>query len=513
MEISKRVQHSLADKAASSMSIQARRHHPRVKLGEAAYINFGSGNRGVVLDVSEAGLRFKIPSPLDSADSVRFWLTFGHRTEGTADLVWTNESRTVGGLHFTAVPPEVAAQIEGWIRGWIDGPPQDAASLSKSPIVNTVDAVDTVDPRDTVNRVDTADTPVESFDANQPAPNGDEPPALSLAAGAILMAQEDEKEARKKSEELGEREAEHAAEHASEHASENKAGLSPASRSATSPATEYASPVTKGHSPRLSEDSPVSPDAPPRPAFPETKSSLSMFPAEKSPTGRYAYTRPRSSGARRAAAVALALLIALSAAAAFLSYRYPTETRTVMARVQDHVSRWLNLPHQQGVSNAEHAGIGESQPPFESAPPAPDVAAPAGPMQPPASQSRSVEDKEPSTGSAPDVSPEANHAAPSATPSDTSQARNNSDADVALAQTYLKEGSDPDQQQKAVQLLWLATEKGNVDAEIQLADLYTRGVAVQKSCVQARILLKAAVTANPAAARQKLDDLDKSGCS
>ena len=64
-----------------------------------------------------------------------------------------------------------------------------------------------------------------------------------------------------------------------------------------------------------------------------------------------------------------------------------------------------------------------------------------------------------------------------------------------------------------MQLLWLATEKGNVDAEIQLADLYARGESVPKSCVQARILLKVAASANPALAQPKLSELDQSGCS
>jgi hypothetical protein len=53
--------------------------------------------------------------------------------------------------------------------------------------------------------------------------------------------------------------------------------------------------------------------------------------------------------------------------------------------------------------------------------------------------------------------------------------------DVARAQSYLREGSSVDQKARAVQLLWRATEKGNVNAELELADLYTRGVGVQKN--------------------------------
>jgi TPR repeat protein len=77
----------------------------------------------------------------------------------------------------------------------------------------------------------------------------------------------------------------------------------------------------------------------------------------------------------------------------------------------------------------------------------------------------------------------------------------------------LSHSDNPDEKAKALQLLWLATEKGNVDAEMELADLYARGDGVARSCVQARILLKAASAVNAAAAQPKLDALDQSGCS
>src|ERR1700735_930424 len=90
---------------------------------------------------------------------------------------------------------------------------------------------------------------------------------------------------------------------------------------------------------------------------------------------------------------------------------------------------------------------------------------------------------------------------------------NDGSSDVALAQAYLQAGSSATQKQEGVKLLWGATEKGNVDAEIQLADLYKDGIAVPKSCVQARILLKAAAATDPTAAQSKLDDLQKENCN
>jgi hypothetical protein len=422
------------------MTIEARRHSPRVRLGEAAYINFASGNRGVILDVSEGGLRFKASSPLAAPESLRFWLTEGQRSEATADLVWTSSSGTIGGLHFTSIPPELSSRI----RSWIDRGETTAA-------------------------------------AAEPSLDGwiEEPPTIALSAGAPLLA----------------------------HEAENASGLATGeSQVARHPAGASAGLAAAGQAGRSQRSSLI-----------ENEHRLSMFPSEAQPTGEYPSSQSGRSSQNRAAVAVLVVLLLIGAGVGFLSYRYPDQTRNAMARIQDKVSQWVNIPRRQGVSNAEHAGIGESQPNLESAPPAPDVTAPswsAGKPSPQVQSSESSNEKS-AAGSASSQTPDTDRSASPAplANSEPAQSRNNSDADMALAQTYLQKGSDATQQSKAVQLLWLATEKGNVDAEIQLADLYIQGVAVQKSCVQARILLKAAATANPGAAQQKLDDLDKSGCS
>ena len=85
-------------------------------------------------------------------------------------------------------------------------------------------------------------------------------------------------------------------------------------------------------------------------------------------------------------------------------------------------------------------------------------------------------------------------------------------APLALAQELLQKDADPDQQGKAVQLLWQAVEKGNVAAEVALADLYLNGRGVAKSCSQARVLLTAAQNRKSETAAKKLDDFSQYGC-
>jgi hypothetical protein len=65
----------------------------------------------------------------------------------------------------------------------------------------------------------------------------------------------------------------------------------------------------------------------------------------------------------------------------------------------------------------------------------------------------------------------------------------------------------------AIQLLWSAVEKGNIGAEIDLAELFRLGRGVAKNCDQARILLSAAARKGSAEARRRAESLQRQGCS
>jgi len=66
--------------------------------------------------------------------------------------------------------------------------------------------------------------------------------------------------------------------------------------------------------------------------------------------------------------------------------------------------------------------------------------------------------------------------------------------------------------QMAAALLWTGVRKGYVPADVTLADLYARGDGVQRSCEQARVLLKAAVQKGSPEARRRLTQLKQQGC-
>jgi TPR repeat protein len=68
-----------------------------------------------------------------------------------------------------------------------------------------------------------------------------------------------------------------------------------------------------------------------------------------------------------------------------------------------------------------------------------------------------------------------------------------------------------DSQQAAV-LLWKAVSKQNSRADLLLAELYLRGDGVPKSCDQARLLLVAATKKGAPGAVEQLRGLESSGC-
>ncbi len=93
-----------------------RRRAPRTKLAEIAYLGIGPENGGIVLDVSDGGLSFHAVSPVQPAESVRFLLSLkGHsRIEGSGEVVWTDEMKTVGGLRFTSLSAGAREHLDNW---------------------------------------------------------------------------------------------------------------------------------------------------------------------------------------------------------------------------------------------------------------------------------------------------------------------------------------------------------------------------------------------------------------
>lgn len=533
------------------MAIQARRHSPRTKLNGTSPIKFYSGTTGVVLDVSEGGLRFETAAPLETKQALRFWLGSEHPTEGTADVAWSNDSKTIGGLRFENLSPDMRLQIRNWIDG-LEALPSvgrktassnggaaaaTAPALSGTPRPGTPAAKPGAD---VTSRTPLAETATVEIPVSQTATESlvaDKIPTDSAQTEKVQTVKTPATEALHNSFSslststlgLGRRTAPSSSD-VGRLFDETPSSTSPAATLNESSAAQTT--TTQNEKPASIEEAGVSPAAfnattTNTSAARSSGNGLSMFPMERTPTGGFVTVKESD---HRAGVTILVVLIVLAAAAAAVAYFRPAQTRDLMYRVEQyvHMARGGRSGNQQPASQAP-PGTGRAMaspadnPEVASMPPGFEqgsAGAQQGPTGSPALTPSAAGPDAAADGSAwsnmGSATPPMGSAEGRAGTSDSgpkSTTGNDGSSDLALAQSYLQAGSSATQKQEGVKLLWGATEKGNVDAEIQLADLYKDGIAVPKSCVQARILLKAAAATDPAAAQSKLDDLDKANCN
>ena len=85
--------------------------------------------------------------------------------------------------------------------------------------------------------------------------------------------------------------------------------------------------------------------------------------------------------------------------------------------------------------------------------------------------------------------------------------------ELKIAQNYLQGVNHAPEPSKAIPWLWTAVRKGNLPADVALADLYIRGVGVPQNCQQGIVLLTAAAKRGDNPALNELRNLDSGPCS
>jgi hypothetical protein len=99
------------------MMNEQRRTSLRKAPERLTYINLQSGYAGIVRDISDGGLRFRVIDPLQESEQVHFWFVANFsRIGGTGNLVWMDETKQTGGLQFTQLSEESREQIRSWLR-------------------------------------------------------------------------------------------------------------------------------------------------------------------------------------------------------------------------------------------------------------------------------------------------------------------------------------------------------------------------------------------------------------
>jgi len=126
-----------------------RRLASRMPVHGQNYINLDRDNGGIILNISEGGLCFQSTTPVQRAETIRFWFSY-RRVDPDAGLAWQGETNSRGisrfietgcelawidpagkrgGLRFTGLSPDSREQI----RDWMHQPARPSANSSLFP--------------------------------------------------------------------------------------------------------------------------------------------------------------------------------------------------------------------------------------------------------------------------------------------------------------------------------------------------------------------------------------------
>ena len=482
---------------------------PLRKPQQLVYVELGPHNGGMLLGICELGLSFRAVAPLKSDGPINFTFTLDgkNRLQGVGEIAWTEDDAKTGGLKFTTVSTQFRESLLAWLAD--DILPKNSGREYTPAAALPLDSLDKIKSSIREGKTETIKASVRRVEENvaeakdpepRPAPV---PPVFQKPIVPSLPGRPP------------------------------LATVRPEPTLTAAPSSSESTFALSGF--RLPSASPPSPAEPavispaPSPSEPAPTFEAIRFPLEIPPPGRPAvddlpppaFVRgfstedlpaesPRLNRAAAAGIISLALAVIL--VALVLSFRREVGETLI------HLGRQL---------------AGEQQP------------LPASPTQNPAIPAASTVRNDPAPASLPASNPSPSSSGqpsasiaqsqPAATPTQTPGVAAQSAPDRAStirqiedlpaledggsgqkefdqAKTILKGIHRQRDIQMAVALLWTGVRKGYVPADVTLADLYARGDGVQRSCEQARVLLKAAIQKGSPEGRRRLAQLRQQGC-
>ena len=476
-----------------------RRRAVRKRLNQLAYIRIGADNGGLVADLGEGGLGFQTIAAIEREGPLRFWFTLdtSDRVQAVGELVWTDESRKVGGLRFTQISQEALNVIQNWMGR------SDAADRSQDQ--------------------DDEQAPV----AAAPTPLPVEAPVVPIAPVASAPPRPAPRDPLRFS--------------------------NPPRR--TNPASAPAASVPRVDAPAvaLAQQKPQQKPLPtptPRPEPLRVMASPQIWSSPVLSAPPKGLVSPEMVRGFTTSLTVLALVLTAVA----LGFGYRREIGRSLVNLGERLTGESPLadvsPSPDPIDeNTAEAAPAETIPPNTSTDnPTVGNTNPAGavaskptsttefkPSQPPSSPSAAAKPVPTSTQGAsgtqpasaqpkPPVAAQPAESAPVATtrPASTAGFQNLSagsagsgdtgQLELETAMQFLEGGPGQRKSPEAAKWLWMSVEKGNPKAEVLLADLFQRGDGVTKNCAQARILLGAAIKHGDLEAVPKLHALDRGAC-
>ena len=536
---------------APTMTVKTeRRQKVRNRPRSLVYVELESANGGMMRDLSEEGFALRAMMPLRAGGKTQFAFSLNGATRisGEGRIVWIKEDGRVAGIEFCGITQSARQEIREWLAG-ADRPAahedrpaamgvsepstleelreEARATLSHVavPEVEAVAAAPSREPEIAPTAISEASPPEErrvevhsslprialpSVKPTEAAP-AVEPEIARVAIPEPTLPEEQGEEARSTLPRI----------------SLASVGSATMADFAETPAESVASPAAETQT-ELQEDSPETAPVAVLEAL-AAESALEPLP-ELQPGSEFSGTMDARLASRftLSRAIGIMLLLTLMASA------------VVGRRQVGHALIWLG----QAIAGSEEAPLPRSsvsEPPAQASPGEESTSRVPLPAAPESSATLSPqqEDRGAASGMQPAAASGAIGAPPTKpslspavtkTPSTPALQQAIQQSRVPLPPSSFGASADGGQQEyqqaeqilrdkmrgaelpEAVRLLWVAVEKGNVSAEVALAELYRQGQGVTKNCAQARILLSAAAQKGSAEARMHLGELTQEGC-
>ena len=514
---------------------------PLRKPQQLVYVELGPYNGGMLLGICELGFSFRAVAPLKSDGPVNFTFALDgkNRLQGVGEIAWTEDDGKTGGLKFTNVSPQFRESLRAWLAD--DALPKNSGREHTPAAALALDSLDKIKSSIREGKAEAIKASVPRVEENIVEAKEMPPPGFHI--GEQLPPEWSEKDlAKLKSGKPCDPEP-------------KPAPVPPVFQKPIVPgpperpplATVRPEPIWKvapsssestfalsgfrlpsASSPPRAEPAVI--PRPPRPPEPAPTVEAIRSPIEIPPPSRPPVDHvpppallrgfsakdlraesPRLNRAAAAGIISLALAVIL--VALVLSFR--REVGETLIRLGRQLA-------------------GEQQPLSASPAQNPSIPAAASPVRnDPAPASLPASNPSPSSSDRP--SPSTAQSQPATSPIQTPEVTVQSTPDRASTIRQIEDLPAPDDAgsgqkefdqaktilkgvhrqrdiQMAVALLWTGVGKGYVPAEVTLADLYARGDGVQRSCEQARVLLKAAIQKGSPEGRRRLALLRQQGC-
>ena len=510
-----------------------RRLKARKRPLSLVYVELANANGGMMRDLSADGFAVRAMMPIRGGEKTLFTFSLNEnvKIEGEGQILWIEEGGRVAGVQFTSISDQARAQIQEWLVR-PETPPADEPSPVKSQAAQDV----------------TLEQLREEMHSVPPRPEGVTPMEAQTASGpAGSSLPHESPETSAKSEGAPEPLHPPGTEEPSGELVEEPAST-PLPRISLTP--KVVVPIRRNRPPSPSWREPSASQEPWQPAAVDTHppeqegapepqqklpdiSSILMQPPGKTPPATAPMSPietlaswsgeppPREGWTERLSlSNAITVMVVLAMLAGLYVFHREVGARLIwlgeamggMSDNQVAATTPTELPAvprttapTAPASTAEGSAPQSSSPPSSPVQPHPETPS-ATPPAPTPGNGNGAPETNGSSGSPNGSSP----VTPLSGMASSGNTEGQTEYDKAMQILHSRNASVD--APEALRLLWISVEKGNPNAELELADMYWRGRGVIQNCDQTLILLTAAARKGNAEAQKRLLQYRKQGC-